>query len=43
MSRYTEDGHVFLMRKRGWLNQKSGEFMSGARGVYNSIEELMTG
>ena len=40
---YTEDGHVFLMRKRedGSIEIHDSEVHSGARGVYNSIEELM--
>ena len=40
---YTEDGHVFLMRKRedGSIEIHDSEVHSGARGIYNSIEELM--
>lgn len=40
---YTEDGHVFLMRKRedGSIEIHDSEVHSGARGTYNSIEELM--
>ena len=40
---YVEDGHVFLMRKRadGSIEIHDSEVHSGARGVYNSIEELM--
>ena len=41
---YTEDGHVFLMRKRedGSIEIHDSEVHSGARGIYNSIEELMS-
>lgn len=40
---YTEDGHVFLMRKRedGSIEIHDSEVHSEARGIYNSIEELM--
>lgn len=40
---YTEYGHVFLMRKRedGSIEIHDSEVHSGARGIYNSIEELM--
>lgn len=40
---YVEDGHVFLMRKRedGSIEIHDSEVHSGARGIYNSIEELM--
>jgi hypothetical protein len=40
---YTEDGHVFLMRKRadGSIEIHDSEVHSGARGIYDSIEELM--
>lgn len=40
---YAEDGHVFLMRKRadGSIEIHDSEVHSGARGIYNSIEELM--
>lgn len=40
---YTDYGHVFLMRKRedGSIEIHDSEVHSGARGVYNSIEELM--
>lgn len=40
---YTDDGHVFLMRKRedGSIEIHDSEVHSGARGIYNSIEELM--
>lgn len=40
---YTEDGHVFLMRKRedGSIEIHDSEVHSGSRGIYNSIEELM--
>lgn len=40
---YTEDGHVFLMRKRedGSIEIHDSEVHSGARGIYNSIEEIM--
>lgn len=40
---YIEDGHVFLMRKRedGSIEIHDSEVHSGARGIYNSIEELM--
>lgn len=40
---YTEDGHIFLMRKRedGSIEIHDSEVHSGARGIYNSIEELM--
>jgi hypothetical protein len=40
---YTEYGHVFLMRKRadGSIEIQDSEVHSGARGIYNSIEELM--
>ena len=41
---YTEYGHVFLMRKRGdgSIEIHDSEVHSGARGIYNSIEELMS-
>lgn len=40
---YTDYGHVFLMRKRedGSIEIHDSEVHSGARGIYNSIEELM--
>lgn len=40
---YVDDGHVFLMRKRadGSIEIHDSEVHSGARGIYNSIEELM--
>ena len=40
---YADDGHVFLMRKRadGSIEIHDSEVHSGARGIYNSIEELM--
>lgn len=40
---YTEYGHVFLMRKRedGSIEIHDSEVHSGARGIYNSIEEIM--
>lgn len=40
---YVDDGHVFLMRKRadGSIEIQDSEVHSGARGIYNSIEELM--
>ncbi len=40
---YVADGHVFLMRKRedGSIEIHDSEVHSGARGIYNSIEELM--
>lgn len=40
---YADDGHVFLMRKRadGSIEIQDSEVHSGARGIYNSIEELM--
>lgn len=40
---YVEDGHVFLMRKRedGSIEIHDSEVHSGARGIYNSIEEIM--
>ena len=43
IGQYTEDGHVFLMRKRadGSIEIHDSEVHSGARGIYNSIEELM--
>lgn len=43
IGQYTEDGHVFLMRKRadGSIEIQDSEVHSGARGIYNSIEELM--
>ena len=41
---YVDDGHVFLMRKRadGSIEIHDSEVHSGARGIYNSIEELMS-
>lgn len=44
IGQYTEDGHVFLMRKRedGSIEIHDSEVHSGARGIYNSIEELMS-
>nr|DAE00468.1 MAG TPA: muramidase [Siphoviridae sp. ctg2r17] len=41
---YVDDGHVFLMRKRadGSIEIQDSEVHSGARGIYNSIEELMS-
>jgi hypothetical protein len=43
IGQYTEDGHVFLMRKRadGSIEIHDSEVHSGARGIYNSIEEIM--
>lgn len=43
IGQYTEDGHAFLMRKRadGSIEIHDSEVHSGARGIYNSIEELM--
>lgn len=43
IGQYTEYGHVFLMRKRedGSIEIHDSEVHSGARGIYNSIEELM--
>ena len=43
IGQYTEDGHVFLMRKRedGSIEIHDSEVHSGSRGIYNSIEELM--
>ena len=40
---YVDDGHIFLMRKRadGSIEIHDSEVHSGARGIYNSIEELM--
>ena len=40
---YADYGHVFLMRKRadGSIEIHDSEVHSGARGIYNSIEELM--
>ena len=40
---YVDDGHVFLMRKRvdDSIEIHDSEVHSGARGIYNSIEELM--
>lgn len=40
---YVDDGHVFLMRKRedGSIEIHDSEVHSGARGIYNSIEEIM--
>ena len=40
---YTEDGHVFLMRKRddGSIEIHDSEVHSCSRSIYNSIEELM--
>lgn len=40
---YVDDGHVFLMRKHadGSIEIHDSEVHSGARGIYNSIEELM--
>mgnify|MGYP003087006558 CR=1 FL=1 len=40
---YADYGHVFLMRKRadGSIEIQDSEVHSGARGIYNSIEELM--
>ena len=40
---YVEYGHVFLMRKRadGSIEIHDSEVHSGARGIYNSIEELI--
>lgn len=40
---YVDDGHVFLMRKRedSSIEIHDSEVHSGARGIYNSIEELM--
>lgn len=40
---YVDDGHVFLMRKRadGSIEIHDSEVHGGARGIYNSIEELM--
>ena len=40
---YVDDGHVFLMRKRadGSIEIQDSEVHSGAREIYNSIEELM--
>lgn len=41
---YADYGHVFLMRKRedGSIEIHDSEVHSGARGIYNSIEELMS-
>ena len=41
---YTEDGHVFLMRKRedGSIEIHDSEVHSCSRSIYNSIEELMS-
>ena len=43
IGQYVDDGHVFLMRKRedGSIEIHDSEVHSGARGIYNSIEELM--
>ncbi len=42
LGQYTEDGHVFLMRKRRMANQiHDSEVHSGVRGIYNSIEETV--
>ena len=40
---YVDDGHVFLMRKRAddSIEIHDSEVHSGARGIYNSIEELV--
>lgn len=40
---YADYGHVFLMRKRedGSIEIHDSEVHSGARGIYNSIEEIM--
>lgn len=41
---YVEYGHVFLMRKRenGSIEIHDSEVHSGRRGIYNSIEEIMS-
>ena len=43
IGQYVDDGHIFLMRKRedGSIEIHDSEVHSGARGIYNSIEELM--